>query len=125
MKTEPTIYTEQIDDAPLLYGLLQKMGLQPIVDNVLQPHGNRQGLSIGWITIIWLIHILREKNHCMDVVQGWAVKMQGTLKKITGQSIVELDFTVSSQYFGETDNLWRRRGMRRMKSGRLLPNHVR
>ena len=93
METEPIIYTEQIDDMPLLYGLLQKMGLQPIIDNELQPHGNRQGLSFGWITIIWLIHILREKNHCMDIVQGWAVKMRETLKKITGQSIVELDFT--------------------------------
>ncbi len=92
METEPTIYTEQIDDTPLLYGLLQKMGLQPIIDNVVQPHGHRQGLSFGWIINIWLIHILREKNHCMDVVQGWAAKMQETLNQLTGQSIVELDF---------------------------------
>jgi hypothetical protein len=93
METESTIYTEQIDDTPLLYGLPEKMGLQPIVDNVLQPHGHRQGLSFGWIINIWLIHILREKNHCMDVVQEWSVKMQETLKQLTGQSIAELDFT--------------------------------
>jgi len=93
METESTIYTEQIDDAPLLHGLLQKMGLQPIIDTVLEPHGHRQGLSFGWIINIWLIHILREKNHCMDVVQEWSVKMQKTLKQLTGQPIVELDFT--------------------------------
>ena len=93
METETKIYTEQIDDTPVLYGLLQKMGLQPIIDRVLQPHGNRQGLSMGWLINIWLIHILREKNHCMDVVQEWAVKMQETLKQLTGQAIVELDFT--------------------------------
>ncbi len=87
MKTKTTIYTEQIDDTLLLYGLLQKMGLQSIVDKVMQPHGNRQGLGIGWTINIWLIHILREKNHCMDVVQNWSVK------QLTGQSIVELDFT--------------------------------
>ncbi|MCP4420641.1 MAG: IS1634 family transposase, partial [Chloroflexi bacterium] len=86
-------YTEQIDDTPLLYGLLQKMGLQPIVDKVMQAHGNRQGLSNGWTINIWHIHIVREKNHCMDVVQNWSVKMQETLKQLTGQSIVELDFT--------------------------------
>ncbi|HIE54018.1 MAG TPA: hypothetical protein EYP90_02355 [Chromatiaceae bacterium] len=62
METEPTIYTEQIDDTPLLYGLLQKMGLQSIIDDVMQPHGNRQGLSFGWLVVIWLIHILREKK---------------------------------------------------------------
>lgn len=93
METETTIYTEQIDDTPLLYGLLQKMGLQPIIDKVLQPHGHRQGLSFGWLITVWLIHILREKNHCMDVVQDWSVKMQETLKQLTGQPMTELDFT--------------------------------
>ena len=93
METETTIYTEQIDDTPLLYGLLQKMGLQPIIDRVIQPHGHRQGLSFGWLIVIWLIHILREKNHCMDVVQDWSAKMQETLKQLTGQPMTELDFT--------------------------------
>ena len=93
METESTIYTEQIDDTPLLHGLLQKMGLQPIIDTVLKPHGHRQGLSFGWIIHIWLIHIMREKNHCMDVVQGWSVKVRQTLKQLTGQPIAELDFT--------------------------------
>ncbi len=32
-----TIQTEQIDDLPLLFGLLQKMGLQAIVDEVIEP----------------------------------------------------------------------------------------
>ena len=93
METEPTIYTEQIDDTPLLHGLLQKMGLQPIIDSILKPHGHRQGLSFGWLVHIWLIHILREKNHCMDVVQEWSVKVRETLTQLTGLPIAELDFT--------------------------------
>jgi len=93
METKTAIYTEQINDMPLLYGLLQKMKVQPIIDKVLQPHGNRQGLSFGWIIVIWLIHILREKNHCMDVVQNWSVKMKETFKQLTGQPMTELDFT--------------------------------
>ncbi len=35
MDTEMTIQTEQIDDLPLLFGLMQKMGLQAIVDEVI------------------------------------------------------------------------------------------
>ena len=62
METETTIYTEQIDDMPLLYGLLQKMELQPIIDKVLQPHGHRQGLSFGWLIIILLIHPGQREN---------------------------------------------------------------
>lgn len=93
METEREIYTEQINDTPLLYGLLAKMGLQEIIDSEIKPHGHRQGLSIGWMVMMWVIHILREKNHCMDVVQEWSVKMQETLKGLSGQEIREGDFT--------------------------------
>ena len=93
MNTELTIQTEQIDDLPLLFGLLQKMGLQAIVDEVIEPHGHRQGLSIGWTIVIWLIHILREKNHCMNVVQKWVTQVPETLEQLTGEPVEELDFT--------------------------------
>ena len=93
MDTEMTIQTEQINDLPLLFGLLQKMGLQPIVDAVIEPHGSRQGLSIGWTVVIWLTHILREKNHCMNVVQKWVMQVPETLKQLTGEPVEELDFT--------------------------------
>ena len=93
MNTEMTIQTEQIDDLPLLFGLLQKMGLQAIVDEVIEPHGSRQGLSMGWTIVIWLTHILREKNHCMNVVQKWVTQVPETLKHLTGASVEELDFT--------------------------------
>lgn len=93
MDTSIDIYTEQIDDVPLLFGLLQKMGLQPIVDAIIKPHGNRQGLSIGWMIVVWLIHILTEKTHCMDVVREWVPHLQETLERLTGQEIEELDFT--------------------------------
>ena len=93
MNTGMTIHTEQIDNLPLLFGWLQKMGLQPIVDGVIKPHGSRQGLSIGWTVIIWLIHILLKKNHCMNVVQEWVTKVPETLEKLTGETVKELDFT--------------------------------
>ncbi|MFQ5344009.1 MAG: DUF4277 domain-containing protein [Anaerolineae bacterium] len=93
MDTSIDIYTEQIDDVPLLFGLLQKMGLQPIVDAIIKPHGNRQGLSVGWMIVVWLIHILTEKTHCMDVVREWVPQLQETLERLSGQEIEELDFT--------------------------------
>ncbi|MCI0398207.1 MAG: hypothetical protein L0322_25205 [Chloroflexi bacterium] len=52
------IQTEQIDDIPLLLAMLHKMKLQTIVDSIINPHGNRQGLSIGWTMVVWLSHIL-------------------------------------------------------------------
>lgn len=87
------IQTEQIDDLPLLFGLAQKMGLQPIVDAVIKPHGHRRGLSIGWMIVIWLIHILLEKNHNMNVVEEWVSKVPETLERLTGEKVERLDFT--------------------------------
>jgi transposase len=89
LKTE----IERVDDIPLIYGLLDRMGIQAIVDNVVRPHGNWQGLSPGWVVTIWLIHILSEQSHLMEPVQSWTGKHLTTLRRLTGQAVEELDLT--------------------------------
>ena len=86
-------YIERVDDLPIIYGLLEKMGIQSILDGIITRHGNWQGLSPGWVTTIWLMHILSEHNHLMEPVQAWVMRHQYTLKRLTGQSISESDFT--------------------------------
>ncbi|VAW30222.1 hypothetical protein MNBD_CHLOROFLEXI01-239, partial [hydrothermal vent metagenome] len=54
------IQIERVDDIPVVYGHLQKMDIQMIVDNTIMPHGNWQGLSPGWVITIWLVHILTQ-----------------------------------------------------------------
>jgi len=73
MKNERRVepYIERVDDLPLLFGLLQQMGIQAIIDNAITPHGNWQGLTPGWVIMLWLMHILSEQNHCMEPVQDW------------------------------------------------------
>ena len=93
MNTPIAISTERVDDVPLLFGMIEKMGIQPIVDAIVEPHGNRQGLSIGWMIVIWLIHILTEQTHCMDVVREWVPTLAKTWQRLTDQAVSELDFT--------------------------------
>jgi len=83
---------ERVDDLPVIYGLLGKMGIQAILDDVVTPHGNWEGLSPGWVMTIWLMHILSEHNHLMEPVQEWVSRHKYTLEGLTGQSIRELDF---------------------------------
>lgn len=71
---EVTITVERLDDMPLLYGFIKKMGIQSAIDSVIQPHGNWEGLSMGWVIAIWLIHIISVYNHRMDRVQEWVGK---------------------------------------------------
>jgi transposase len=84
---------ERVDDIPLLFGLLQQMGTQSILDKGIQPHGNWQGLSPGWVVTVWLIHILSEQNHLMEPVQMWVQEHLTTLRRLTGQAVEGLDFT--------------------------------
>jgi len=87
------IQTERVDDLPLLYGLLEQMGLQAIVDAVIHPHGNRQGLGVGQLVQVWLCHILSEQSHCLDRVQDWATALPDTLAYLIGEPVNALDFT--------------------------------
>ncbi len=52
------IQIERIDDITLVYGYLQKMDTQMIVDSVITPHGNWQGLTLGWVITNWLAYVI-------------------------------------------------------------------
>jgi transposase len=84
---------ENVDQLPVVYGLLQKMNVQATIDSTIQPHGNWQGLSMGWVMMVWLMHILSQHTHQMDCVQEWVGKHLVVLRKLTGQKVTALDFT--------------------------------
>jgi len=84
---------ENVDQLPVIYGLLQKMNIQATIDNTIQPHGNWQGLRIGWVITVWLMHILTQHTHQMDCVQAWVGKHLVVLQKLTRQKVTALDFT--------------------------------
>ena len=87
------IQIERVDDIPVVYGHLQKMGIQMIIDSAITPHGNWQGLTPGWVITIWLMHILTQHNHRMDCVQEWVEGCLSLLQRLTRQPITPLDFT--------------------------------
>jgi transposase len=87
------VQVERLDDIPVIFGHLQKTRIQATIDQVIETHGNWQGLSPGWVIIIWLIHILSEHTHCMDRVRDWVAKRLHILQELTGQTVTELDFT--------------------------------
>jgi transposase len=86
-----TIINERVDDIPLLLAQLARMGVQPLVDTHFPTHGNWQGLSLGWVTVIWLTHILSQADHRLNHVEPWAEKRLHTLRGSTGQQLYPLD----------------------------------
>lgn len=90
---EVEIHTERIDDVPLLVHQQQKMGIPVVLDEVIHPHGNREGLSVGWLTTTWLSYILSEADHRMSEVEPWAEKQIQTLAALLPESVGVKDFT--------------------------------
>jgi hypothetical protein len=68
MSESLTLTTERVDDIPLLLAHLERMGLQPLLDKHFPTHGNGVGLSLGWVSVLWLTHILSEGDHRLNHV---------------------------------------------------------
>lgn len=90
--TEAEIYTERVDDLPLLVHQQRRMGIPTVLDEVIQPHGNRKGLSIGWLTCFWLSFILSEADHRMIEVEPWAAGQMEMLSSLSPKPVHEKDF---------------------------------
>jgi len=85
------IKVERVDDIPLIYGMLEGMGIQEVIDSIIEPHGNWEGLRPGWVIMIWLVHILSQRTHTMEPVQAWVRSHELLLQRLTGQDVKELD----------------------------------
>jgi transposase len=93
MNEIPTIITERVDDIPLLLEQMQRMGLPTLFDTHFPTHGNWTGLSLGWVSTIWLSSILSRGDHRMVHVEPWVSQRLYTLGATTGQPVTRVDFT--------------------------------
>jgi transposase len=84
-----TVTTERVDDLPLLLAQSEKMGIADLLDSYFKPHGNWEGTSLGWTTVVWLTHLLSEGDHRMNQVQSWVAHRQQTLQVCIGQEVQE------------------------------------
>ena len=93
MNEIPNIITERVDDIPLLIAQMQRLGLPTLLDTHFPTHGNWIGLSLGWVSMIWLSSILSRGDHRMVHVEPWVAKRLWTLRVTTGQRVQRVDFT--------------------------------
>lgn len=87
------IITERVDDIPLLLEQMQRMNLPTLIDHHFPTHGNWQGLSLGWVSTIWLSSILSRGDHRLVHVEPWVNNRLWTLRRATDQAVEHLDFT--------------------------------
>jgi transposase len=80
MKEALSIETERMDDLPLLLTHMKRMRVAELLDQHIPTHGQRKGLSVGELSVVWLAHILSQADHRMNRVQEWASRRLSTLR---------------------------------------------
>jgi len=93
MSDKLTVTSERVDDIPVLITHQVRMGVPNLLDLQFASHGNRRGLSLGWLAAMWLTHIVSESDHRLAHVRRWARQRLETLQCCSGQTMTELDFT--------------------------------
>ena len=85
MNAIQNISTERVDDIPLLIEQMKRMELPTLIDNHFPAHGNWYGLSMGWISTIWLSAIVSQGDHRLSHVEPWVANRLWTLNTATDQ----------------------------------------
>lgn len=86
------IYSERIDDIPLIVEWLKKMEIAKCIDQKLSPlHGNHKGMSYGQLSVLLLTYIITQSDHRLCAVEPWVQAHRKILELSTGWSIGEKD----------------------------------
>ena len=84
----PRTLCERSDDIPLIIYWLLQLQLPEVLDAALPtPHGNRQGLSYGQLSVVLLAYIMSQSDHRLCAVEDWVNQQHQTLEQATGWSI--------------------------------------
>src|SRR5262245_12695150 len=84
MPTKINAFHERVDDIPVIIALLLKMRVAELIDLHFPTNGNRTGLSLGQMCVIWLTFILTQAYHRLNQVEPWVAEHQQTLKRCLG-----------------------------------------
>jgi transposase len=82
MTEKLTITSERVDDIPSLLAHMKKMELQVLLDKHFPTRGNWLGLSLGWVTVIWLTHIVSMGDHRLIIERAF-VRLKGKNLSLT------------------------------------------
>jgi transposase len=84
---------ESVDDLPILFASLQRMGVAELLDRHFPSHYLWAGeLSLGEVVTAWLIFLASQGDHRLSHLQPWAEQHLHTLSALFGKVIRPLDF---------------------------------
>jgi transposase len=88
--TEPRLQrVELMADLPVLWTLFQRLDLPATLDRHFPAPLHWKGsVTPGEIMAVWLLFIVSQGDHCLNHVQPWVARHQGTLSTLLGKPIL-------------------------------------
>lgn len=91
--TNVKVSNEQINDVPLILGILEEMGIRRHIDEQVEQHGGWEGISAGTIVEIWLCYMLTEQDHRLVAVRDWVADRRQLFNALLGIELRDTDLT--------------------------------
>jgi hypothetical protein len=92
-RSNTQIRNEQVNDVPLLLGIMEDMGIRRLIDREAPGHGSWQGISLGTLAEIYLSYVLTEPDHRLVAVREWANERREMLKGALGIELRETELS--------------------------------
>src|SRR5947199_6662697 len=87
------IRVERVDDLPVLWASLQRLGVAELLDRQFPTHHLWLGeLTFGEVACVWLTFLLSQGDHRLSRLQPWAEQNLLTLTALLGKPVRALDF---------------------------------
>lgn len=92
-QTPQLIRVERVDDLPVLWACLHRLGVADLLDRRYPTHHLWLGeLSLGEVVCVWLCFLLSRGDHRLSQLQPWAEHNLLTLQALLGKAVRPLDF---------------------------------
>src|SRR5882757_2887401 len=80
------VRVEAVADLPILWATLQRLDLPAILDRHFPVPLHWKGpLTPGEVLAVWLLFLVSQGDHCLNHVQPWVARHQGTLSALLGK----------------------------------------
>ena len=78
------VAVEALDDIPLLFAIVQEMGIRELIDGCVKADRHWQGVSMGSVISMWLCYLLSQQDHRLVAVREWVVARRELFNRALG-----------------------------------------
>lgn len=84
---------ERADMIPLILNRLAEMKVHENIDRIYKPHTNREGLTYGQLSAVFITYIIHSLSHRLSGAEEWLISHKTVIEQVTGWKLNDNDAT--------------------------------